>query len=63
MRPILHALQHHVEPMREELRWGFAIPYLLTGYLNQHPKVAMKFMEGDNFRDIVKFYDQAVAED
>jgi len=63
MRPILHALQHHVEPMREELRWGFAIPYLLTGYLNQHPKVAMKFMEGDDFRDVVKFYDQAVAED
>lgn len=63
MRPILHALQHHVEPMREELRWGFAIPYLLTGYLNQHPKAAMQFMEGDDFRDIVKFYDKAVEED
>jgi 4-hydroxy 2-oxovalerate aldolase len=63
MRPILHALQHHVEPMREELRWGFAIPYMLTGYLNQHPKAAMQFMEGDDFRDVVKFYDQAVEED
>jgi 4-hydroxy 2-oxovalerate aldolase len=63
MRPILHALQHHVEPMREELRWGFAIPYLLTGYLNQHPKAAMQFMEGDDFRDIVKFYDKAIEED
>ena len=63
MRPILHALQHHVEPMREELRWGFAIPYLLTGYLNQHPKAAMQFMEGDDFGDIVKFYDKAVEED
>jgi 4-hydroxy 2-oxovalerate aldolase len=63
MRPILHALQHHVEPMRGELRWGFAIPYLLTGYLNQHPKAAMQFMEGDDFGDIVKFYDKAVEED
>ena len=63
MRPILHALQHHVEPMREKLRWGFAIPYMLTGYLNQHPKAAMKFMEGADFREVVKFYDQAVEED
>jgi 4-hydroxy 2-oxovalerate aldolase len=62
MRPILEALQKNVEPMREELRWGFAIPYMLTGYLNQHPRAAMAFMEGDDFRDIVKFYDQALAE-
>ena len=60
MRPILDALQNHVEPRREALRWGFAIPYMLTGYLNQHPKAAMAFMEGDNFRDIVKFYDQSL---
>ena len=62
MRPILEALQKNVEPMREELRWGFAIPYMLTGYLNQHPRTAMKFMEGDGYRDIVKFYDEAVSE-
>jgi 4-hydroxy 2-oxovalerate aldolase len=62
MRPILEAIQQHVEPMREKLRWGFAIPYMLTGYLNQHPKAAMQFMEGDDFRDVVKFYDAAVIE-
>ncbi len=63
LRPILDVLQHHVEPMREKLRWGFAIPYMLTGHLNQHPRAAMKFMEGHNFRDIVGFYDQAIEED
>ncbi len=62
MRPILDVLQKQVEPMREELRWGFAIPYMLTGYLNQHPRAAMAFMEGDEYRDVVKFYDQAVSE-
>ena len=61
MRPILDALQQHVEPMREKLRWGFAIPYMLTGYLNQHPRTAMKFMEEDDFRNIVKFYDDSTA--
>ncbi len=62
LRPILECLQDTVEPMREKLRWGFAIPYMITGYLNRHPKAAMDFMEGDNFRQIVKFYDQVVEE-
>jgi hypothetical protein len=35
---------------------------MLTGYLNQHPKAAMQFMEGDDFRNIIKFYDDAVQQ-
>jgi 4-hydroxy 2-oxovalerate aldolase len=62
MRPVLEAIQDTVEPLREKLRWGFAVPYLLTGHLNQHPRTAMAFMEGDNFREVVKFYDAAVAD-
>jgi len=62
IRPILEAIQHTVEPMREELRWGFAIPYMLTGSFNQHPRTAMAHMEGDDFRDIVKFYDATVLD-
>jgi 4-hydroxy 2-oxovalerate aldolase len=61
LRPILEAIQNTVEPMREELRWGFAIPYMLTGYLNQHPRTAMQFMESKDFRNIVKFYDDATS--
>ena len=60
LRPILQCLQDHVEPMREELRWGFAIPYMVTGYLNQHPKAAMEFMEQTDGKEIVKFYDSAI---
>lgn len=62
LRPILEALQNKVEPMRESLRWGYAIPYLLTGHLNQHPRTAMQFTEGDDYKDILKFYDQATSD-
>jgi 4-hydroxy 2-oxovalerate aldolase len=62
VRPILQCLQANVEPMREKLRWGFAIPYMVTGCLNRHPKAAMEFMEGDNYRDIVRFYDQVIED-
>jgi 4-hydroxy 2-oxovalerate aldolase len=63
LRPILHCLQHHVEPMRAKLRWGYAIPYMVTGHLNQHPRTAMKFMEETDGTDIVSFYDTAMEEE
>ncbi len=63
MRPVLDCLEKNVEPMREKLRWGFAIPYMITGYLNRHPKAAMEFMEGDGFREVTKFYDAMIAEE
>jgi 4-hydroxy 2-oxovalerate aldolase len=49
--------------MRAKLGWGYAIPYLVTGYLNQHPRTAMKFMEETDGTDIVKFYDAAIEEE
>ncbi len=63
LRPILRCIQDHIEPLREKLRWGFSIPYMITGQLNQHPREAMRFMEGDGYRDIVGFYDSVVEEE
>lgn len=62
LRPILDTLQNQVEPMREKLRWGYAIPYLLTGHLNQHPRTAMAFTEGEDYKDFLKFYDKTMAD-
>ena len=62
LRPVLKCLQETVEPMREKLRWGYAIPYLITGYMNQHPKEAMEFMESDDYLNFVKFYDAVTEE-
>jgi 4-hydroxy 2-oxovalerate aldolase len=63
LRPVLECIQQHVEPMREKLRWGFAVPYMITGYINQHPRTAMKFMEETDGKDIVKFYDAMIEEE
>jgi 4-hydroxy 2-oxovalerate aldolase len=62
MRPILQCMQETVEPLRHDVRWGFAIPYMITGCLNRHPKAAMDFMESDDYQNIVKFYDQVVED-
>jgi len=65
LRPILRCIQDHIEPMREKLRWGFDIPYMITGQLNQHPRTAMKFMESDSAKrkDIVAFFDSVIEEE
>ena len=57
LRPVLHCIQHHIEPMREALKWGFDYPYMMTGVLNQHPRAGMAFNESDDRGDIIKFYD------
>jgi len=63
LRPVIQCIQEYIEPLREKLRWGFDIPYMLTGRLNQHPRDAMKFMEGEERRNLIKFYDTIMEEE
>jgi len=60
LRPVLDCVQNHIEPMRAKLLWGYDLPYLLTGMLNQHPRSAIKFKEAELTEkkgDILEFYD------
>ena len=41
--PVLKFIEEQMIPLRESgAVWGFDIPYLLTGRLNQHPRTAIK---------------------
>lgn len=57
LRPILQCIQEYIEPMREKLMWGFDVPYMITGLMNQHPRDAMKFNASEDRGNIVKFLD------
>jgi len=57
LRPILQCIQQHIEPLREKLLWGFDVPYMMTGLLNQHPRSSMSFNASKDRGDIVKFFD------
>ena len=63
LRPLLHAIQHHIEPLRSEMRWGPDLPYMILGQLNQHPRAAIKFNAGEDNTDVVGFYDSVTSED
>lgn len=58
VRPVLQTVQDFIEPMRAKLGWGFDYPYMITGFLNRHPRDAMKFNEAADAKEhIVDFYD------
>ena len=60
IRPVLKCIQDYIAPMQKDLKWGYDIPYMLTGQLNRHPQAAMKFIASDERAEIVKFYDSVV---
>jgi len=63
LRPILECIQQHFLPLREKIFWGYDIPLMITGQLNMHPRTAIAFLDGENNKDFVSFYDSVVEEE
>jgi 4-hydroxy 2-oxovalerate aldolase len=57
-REILQCVQDVILPMRKEMDWGYSIPYMITGVLNEHPRDAIKLREGPTPDEYVKFFDE-----
>lgn len=56
INPILSFVEKQIVPLRESgVTWGYDVPYLLTGILNQHPKSAIQFMK-EGRKDYYEFY-------
>ena len=54
--PVLTFIQNQIVPLKESgVSWGFDVPYLLTGIMNQHPRAAIQF-EKENRRDYKDVY-------
>ncbi|MDP6117019.1 MAG: aldolase catalytic domain-containing protein [Planctomycetota bacterium] len=63
LRPILKCIQQHCLPLLSKMEWGYQVPYLVTGLLNQHPRSAIKMRGGEERDDYVKFYDEMIDEE
>jgi len=63
LRPIIECIEKHVLPLRKTMDWGFSIPYMLTGQMNQHPRPAMAMRAGDKPDAYLEFYDALMAEE
>jgi 4-hydroxy 2-oxovalerate aldolase len=45
-------------PMREEIEWGYIIPYMVTGILNEHPRTAIAYRQTSQKDKYAEFYEQ-----
>ncbi len=57
-RPIIEAVEKLMVPLREQIDWGYSVPYMITGQMNEHPRSAIKLRESENKNDLVAFYDE-----
>ena len=61
--PIIKFIEENIEPLKAAgVEWGFAIPYLLTGHLNHHPRTAIAAMKAGR-KDYTEFYREIIDRD
>ena len=58
IRPVLKLIQDHYIPLKENIEWGYIIPYMITGMLNEHPRPAMAMRAGPDKDKYLEFYDK-----
>jgi 4-hydroxy 2-oxovalerate aldolase len=61
VRPLIKVIEDEILPWREKIDWGYFIPYMVGGVMNQHPRAAMACMESDKKNQITEFYDQMTS--
>jgi 4-hydroxy 2-oxovalerate aldolase len=63
IRPVLDLIEKYFMALKKELRWGYEIPYAITGILNKHPRAAKAFMKGVHGNSFSEFYGELVDVD
>lgn len=58
LRPMLEVLEQLLIPLREKEEWGYLIPYMITGSLDEHPRSAMALRASEDKDKAVDFYDK-----
>ncbi|MDB5054217.1 MAG: pyruvate carboxyltransferase [Bacilli bacterium] len=61
LRPVLDVIERHMIPLRQKVEWGYIIPYMISGALNEHPRVAMALRESEDKDKFVEFYDKLTS--
>lgn len=54
--PILEVIEVEMLPLREKIEWGYIVPYMITGILNQHPRSAIALRNSRDRDKYSQFY-------
>jgi len=55
---ILKAIQDYMLPLRDEIEWGYMIPYVITSILNEHPRSAIAMRKTEDKDKYAEFYEE-----
>ena len=61
VRPIIKCIEEEIFPWAKKIDWGYSVPYMVTGVLNQHPRTAMAHMESENQDQVTSFFDSVTT--
>ncbi|UUZ86490.1 hypothetical protein LJK88_02720 [Paenibacillus sp. P26] len=61
LRPLLGIIEKHMIPMSQKWEWGYVIPYMIAGVLNEHPRAAMAQRASEDKDKLVEFYDKLTS--
>jgi len=58
LKPVLRSIQDYVKPLQQQIDWGYFMPYMISGAMNDHPKSALAWMDSDKKDDYVGFLEE-----
>ena len=61
VRPLVKCIEEDIFPWTKKIDWGYSVPYMVTGVLNQHPRAAMAHMESDAKDNVTDFFDSVTS--
>jgi len=58
LSPILRVIEEQMLPMQKDIEWGYLIPYMITGMLNEHPRAGIEMRKTADKDKYAKFYEE-----
>lgn len=58
VRPVLQLIEDHYLALSNEIEWGYILPYMITGVLNEHPRVAIELRDSPQKDHYAAFWDK-----
>jgi 4-hydroxy 2-oxovalerate aldolase len=63
IRPILDVISTEFIPLRDKIEWGYIIPHMITGILDEHPRAAIALRKSDKKENYREFYESLLRSD
>ncbi len=64
LAPVLELAEKYFAQLKKDFRWGYELPYMITGILNKHPRPGLAFVNeaiGGDDKSVADFYRKMIA--